>query len=80
MDRKFDVLTGGQRGEQRALLEKDAPASLDRLALLLVDLVEIDAEHFDAALLLFGSSPMMVRNNTDLPAPDAPTKPRISPR
>src|SRR5579871_2340444 len=28
----------------------------------------------------FGINPMMVRVSTDLPAPDAPTKPRISPR
>src|ERR1700676_2517221 len=28
----------------------------------------------------FGTSPIMVRVNTDLPAPDGPTKPRISPR
>src|SRR5215471_5314609 len=28
----------------------------------------------------FGSSPTMVRVRTDLPAPEAPTKPRISPR
>src|SRR5262245_58907228 len=26
-----------------------------------------------------GKSPMMVRNSTDLPAPEAPTTPRISP-
>src|ERR1700688_4182544 len=29
---------------------------------------------------IFGTSPMMVRVSTDLPAPDGPTKPRISPR
>ncbi len=28
----------------------------------------------------FGTRPMMVRVSTDLPAPDGPTKPRISPR
>src|SRR6202041_430734 len=30
--------------------------------------------------LVLGTSPMMVRVSTDLPAPDGPTKPRISPR
>src|ERR1700709_1289321 len=29
---------------------------------------------------IFGTRPMMVRVRTDLPAPDGPTKPRISPR
>src|SRR4029079_1723967 len=29
---------------------------------------------------IFGTSPMMVRVSTDLPAPEGPTKPRISPR
>jgi hypothetical protein len=28
----------------------------------------------------FGSSPMIVRRSTDLPLPDPPTRPRISPR
>ena len=30
--------------------------------------------------LRFGSRPMMVRSSTDLPPPEAPTRPRISPR
>ena len=30
--------------------------------------------------LIFGTRPMMVRVSTDLPAPEGPTKPRISPR
>src|SRR6202012_562439 len=29
---------------------------------------------------IFGTRPMMVRGSTDLPAPEGPTKPRISPR
>ena len=47
--RELDVLDAGQRGKQRALLEQHAPAALDRVALLLARLVEIDAEHLDGA-------------------------------
>src|SRR5262249_32430574 len=47
--RKLDVLAHGERGEQRALLEQDAPAPLDGAARGGVGIVEIDAEHLDAA-------------------------------
>ncbi len=51
-DRKLDILAGGERGEQRALLEQDAPSPLDRPMRRVLHLVEIDAEDFDAARLL----------------------------
>ena len=47
--RKLDILTNGQRREQRALLEQDAPAPLHRAARGGIGGIEIDAEHFDAA-------------------------------
>ena len=52
VDREFNILTGGQRGKQCALLEKNAPAPLDRLPLILVGLIEVDIEHLDGSLLL----------------------------
>src|SRR6478735_7847192 len=45
--RKLNVLAHCERGEQRALLEQDAPAALDAAALRRVRRVEIDAEHLD---------------------------------
>src|SRR5207249_2812793 len=47
--RELDVLPHGERGEQRALLEENAPAPLDAAPLCGVRRIEIDAEHFDAA-------------------------------
>ena len=51
--RELHVLAHRQRGEQRALLEQDAPAPLDRLPLVRrLAAVEVDAEHLDRALAL----------------------------
>ena len=47
--RKLDVLAHRKRGEQRALLEQDAPAPLDAAPRRGIGIVEIDAEHLDAA-------------------------------
>ena len=77
--RELHVLAHGQRGEQRALLEEHAPAALDRAPLASLGRVQVDAEHLDRARC-FGMRPMMVRSSTDLPLPEPPTRPRISPR
>src|SRR4030081_715775 len=45
--RKLDVLSHGERGKQRALLEQDAPAPFDPAPLRGVGGVEIDPEHLD---------------------------------
>ena len=50
--RELHVLKRGQRGEQRALLEQDAPAALDGAPLVVAGLAEIDAQHLDHALPL----------------------------
>src|SRR5882672_4272017 len=47
--RKLDVLPHRERREQRALLKQDAPSPFDAAPLMRVGLVEIDAEHLDAA-------------------------------
>src|SRR5262249_34890884 len=46
--RKLDVLPHGERGEQRALLEQDAPAPLHRAPRIGARRIEVDAEHLDA--------------------------------
>src|SRR5262249_49359636 len=62
-DRELDVLTDRERGEQRTLLKKDAPAPLDLLALHFASLIEIDAENVDAALLLRQQAKDRAREN-----------------
>ena len=78
--RELQVFAHGERGKQRALLKQHAPAPLDRLPLRVAGRRHVDAEHLDGARRACGSRPMMVRISTDLPAPEPPTKPRISPR
>ena len=46
---KLHVLQHRQRGEQRALLEQDAPAALDGAPRLLVGAGQIAAQHLDVA-------------------------------
>src|SRR5205807_6234040 len=50
--RKLNVLTNSQRGEQRALLEQNAPAPLDRAPLPAVEAAKIIPEHLDGACAL----------------------------
>ena len=52
--RKLDVLPHGERGEQRALLEQDAPAPRAMAPRRRVALIEIDAHHLDRAALPLG--------------------------
>jgi hypothetical protein len=49
---KLHVLQCGERGEQRSLLEQDAPAPLHGAPLLVACTSQIDAEHLDGALSL----------------------------
>ena len=78
--RELHVLAHGQRGEQRALLEQHAPAPLDRLPLGIADAAPRSTPNTSIRPSRRGNRPMMVRISTDLPAPEPPTKPRISPR
>ena len=77
--RELDVLSHGQRGKQRALLEQDAPAPLDA-ASRAASAASRSIPNTSMLPLILGTRPMMVRVSTDLPAPEGPTKPRISPR
>ena len=48
-DRHLDILRDGQRREQGAVLEQDAPAAADVLRFVLVAADHVLAEHFDFA-------------------------------
>src|SRR5690606_27472565 len=50
--RELDILPYRQRRKQGAALEQHAPAALDRLTILLLQLVEVLAEYLDDALSL----------------------------
>ena len=79
LQRHLHVLADGERREQRAVLEQHAGVAFDVLAVVLVFAARVDAEHFDRARV-GRRRPMIERISTDLPAPDPPTTPRISPR
>src|SRR5213593_3619453 len=68
---KLDVLAHRERREQRALLKQDAPAALA---------ASRSTPNTSIRPAIFGTRPMMVRVSTDFPAPEGPTKPKISPR
>ena len=78
--RELHILAHRQRGEQRALLEQHAPAPLDRAAFAPSLALARSMPNTSMVPARLGSRPMMVRISTDLPAPEPPTKPRISPR
>ena len=79
-DRELHVLQRRKRREQRALLEQYAPAPLDRAPLALAERRQGRRRTPRCCRCASATSPMMVRISTDLPAPEPPTKPRISPR
>ena len=78
--RKLDVLPHGQRGKQRALLEQDAPSPGRALRGRGHGCRRSATPMTSISPPWRGMRPMMVRISTDLPPPDAPTRPRISPR
>jgi hypothetical protein len=76
--RHLDILAHRQRGKQRAVLEHHAPAGLDRGALLGCRVACRCPRRGPRPRP--ACSPAMVRKSTDLPVPEPPTTPRISPR
>ena len=50
--RELHVLAHGERGEQRALLEQNAPTAFERAPLGLVGFLKIDGQHLDQAMTL----------------------------
>ena len=77
--RHLDVLQDRERGEQRAVLEEEAPALLDVEAGLRRERLAF-CPNSATAPLSGVTSPVMTRISTDLPWPEPPTMARISPR
>ena len=77
--RRLDVLPHGEAREQRALLEQHAPARSTRAR---SGGVSASRSRPSTSIVpaRFGCRPRIVRVSTDLPAPEAPTKPSTSPR
>ena len=75
---RLDVLGDRQRAEQSATLEQHSLPRLQLVPLTRAQPPDVMSEHLDLAEL-GRSSPRMWRNRTDLPAPEPPTTPRISP-
>jgi hypothetical protein len=77
--RKLDVLPDRQRGEQRALLEQDAPFAGRALRAAILRTADRLSHDFDGAASSRDEADDGA-HQADLPPPEAPTRPRISPR